>query len=119
MAGGDGDRVHQRHVSARGGHVEGAIGWALVAAVVGLLVLTLRAYIGFLRNADELLRKVQLEGLAMAFAAGTVFMVGYRLSERLGARRLDINDPLLVMVVAWGIGQWFGWRRYGAAEVEP
>lgn len=99
-----------------GGLVGGPAAWALVAATVGAALLTVRAYRVFLRGADELLRKVQLEGLALGFGAGVVFMLGYRLLERLGAPKLDVNDPLLVLVVFWSIGLWIGVRRYTEEE---
>ncbi|MDP9194126.1 MAG: hypothetical protein M3P06_20710 [Acidobacteriota bacterium] len=91
-------------------------GWALTVTAIVLMVFTVRAYIHFLRNADELLRKVHLEALAMAFGAGVVAMMGYRLCERLGAPKLDINDPFLVMLLVWVGGQYLGARRYAIAE---
>jgi uncharacterized membrane protein len=91
-------------------------GWALTVLAIVLLMMTVRAYIHFLRNADELLRKVHLDALALAFGAGAVAMMGYRLCERLGAPKLDINDPFLVMLLVWVGGQYLGARRYAIAE---
>ncbi len=96
------------------------IGWILTIATIVLLAFTARAYIIFLRDADELLRKIQLEALAMSFGATAVFMLGWRLCERLGAPKLDVDDPFLVMTVVWALGQWTGFRRYGMrAEEAP
>lgn len=92
------------------------IGWALTAATAVCGIGMLRAYVVFLREADELLRKIQVEGLALGFGVGAVFMLVYRLSERLGAPQLDTSDPLLVLVSAWVIGQWIGIRRYSGGE---
>ena len=83
---------------------------ALLPTAVGVLML--RAYAIFLRDADELHRKVHLEALAVAFGAGAVFMVGYSLLESAGAPDLDVSDPLLVMMVVWAIAQTAGMRRY-------
>jgi hypothetical protein len=47
---------------------------------------------------------------------GVVAMMGYRLCERLGAPDLDINDPVLVMVLVWFGGQYLGARRYAGGE---
>jgi hypothetical protein len=94
------------------------IGWALTIATIVLLALAARAYIVFLRDADELLRKIQLEALALSFGAAVVFMLGWRLCERLGAPKLDVDDPFIVMTVVWGLGQWTGFRRYGVREEE-
>jgi hypothetical protein len=92
--------------------VSGAL--ALVVATAPLLAggAALVAYARFLQDVDELQRKIQLEGLAMGFGAGLLFMMGWRLFERLGAPQLDVSDPVLVMVVAFALGQWLGARRY-------
>ncbi len=92
------------------------IGWALPAATAICGIGMLRAYVVFLREADELLRKIQIEGLAVGFGVGAVFMLVYRICERLGAPKLDSSDPLLVMLTAWTIGQWIGIRRYAGGE---
>jgi hypothetical protein len=91
-------------------------GWMLTAATAVLMMLTMRSYILFLRQADELLRKVHLEALAFAFGAGIVSMMVWRLCERLGAPKLDVNDASLIMLVTWVAGQYIGARRYGIAE---
>ena len=90
----------------------GAASWAvaLVPDVFG--VAALFAYVRFLRGADELMRKIQLEGLALGFGVGVVFAMGYRLLERAGAPDLDINDPVLLMLLAWVVGQIVALRRY-------
>ena len=94
----------------------GILAWGLSLAAVVLMSIAVWAYVHFLRNADELLRKVHVEALAFAFGVGAVTMTGYRLAERLGAPTLDINDPLLVMMVTWLGGQWIGMRRYAVTE---
>ena len=90
----------------------GAIAWGLTAVTIALMAMTIRAYMIFLRDADELLRKVQLEALALSFGVTILFMIGWRLCERLGAPKLDVDDPLIVMVVIFAIGQILGTRRY-------
>jgi len=99
-----------------GGFVPAPLGWTLTALSVALMAGSIRSYILFLRVADELLRKVHLEALAFAFGAGIVAMMGYRLCERLGAPKLDINDGALVMLLCWVGGQLVGARRYAVAE---
>ncbi|MGZ5431704.1 MAG: hypothetical protein ACXW31_03245 [Thermoanaerobaculia bacterium] len=99
-----------------GNFIPPALGWVLTTASIVLMVGAMRTYIAFLRVADELLRKVHLEALAFAFGAGIVAMMGYRLCERLGAPKLDVNDAALVMLVCWIGGQWLGSRRYDVAE---
>lgn len=99
-----------------GKFIPAAAGWVLVAATAAVMLAAMRSYMIFLRQADELLRKVHLESLAFGFGAGIVVMMSYRLCERLGAPKLDVNDAALVMLVTWVGGQWFGARRYQAAE---
>jgi hypothetical protein len=100
--------------------VPATIGWGLVILTAALSLGMLRAYVFFLREADELLRKIHIDGLALGFGAGAIFMLVYRLCERLGAPKLDVNDPLLIMVMFWALGQWMGLRRYASpAEERP
>lgn len=101
------------------GYVDrGPLAWILVAAAVVLMLLMVRSYMHFLRHADELLRKIQIEGLALGFGAGVIFMLAWRLFERMGAPKLDIADGVLPMVAFWAIGQYLGIRRYSAGAEE-
>ena len=99
-----------------GKFIAAPVGWLLTIASAGLMLMAMRSYMLFLRNADELLRKVHLESLAFAFGAGIIVMMSYRLCERLGAPKLDVNDAALVMLVTWIAGQVVGARRYAAVE---
>lgn len=87
---------------------------ALIVAVIpiALGLATVWAYVRYLREADELQRKIHLEALALGFGAGAVFMMGYRLLERVGAPELDMNDAFLVMVLVWSVWQVVAARRY-------
>ena len=100
----------------KGSVIPTAVGWVFAVLTALLMVVAMRSYMSFLRQADELLRKVHLDSLAFAFGAGMVVMMAYRLCERLGAPKLDVNDAGLVMMVTWVAGQWIGARRYAAAE---
>jgi hypothetical protein len=89
-----------------------AVGVALVALHAALGIATLFAYLRFLRDTDELQRRIHLEGIGLGFGAGVVFSLSYRLAERIGAPELDTTDPLLVFVLFWALGQWLAVRRY-------
>ena len=102
----------------KGKFIPPAAGWALTALTAGLLVMTVCTYMAFLRQADELLRKVHLEALAIGFGTGVVLMMVYRLCERLGAPKLDVNDAALVMILTWIAAQFLGSRRYAAGAEE-
>ncbi len=99
-------------------HIAAPLGWALTAITLVLSIFTVRAYLTFLRDADELLRKIQIEGLALGFCAGVMFMLIWRLCERLGAPKLDMDDPFIVMMLFWALGQYLGTRRYSATGEE-
>ena len=83
---------------------------AVIPTLFGIGVIY--SYVRFLREADELVRRVHLEALAVGFGVGMLFMMGYRLFERVGAPKLDMNDPLLVMALAWSGWQIIAMRRY-------
>ena len=86
--------------------------WLLAAAPNVIAVVAVFAYMRFLRMADELLRKIQLEGLALGFAAGVVFITGYQLLEAAGASQLQTDDIVLVMIFSWMAGQFYGMWHY-------
>ena len=92
--------------------LEGPAAWAIAIAPNVLGLGALLAYLHFLRMADELLRKIQLEGLALGFGAGVVFAMSYQLLERAGAPQLQVSDTVVVMMVGWAVGQLLGLRRY-------
>jgi hypothetical protein len=87
-------------------------GMAVSIANGVLGVLAVASYFRLLRRADELERKIQVEALALGFGAGAVGMMAYRLAERAGAPSLDINDALLVMLLAYAVGVVVARRRY-------
>jgi hypothetical protein len=99
-------------VEARGEQLAGPLGWGVVALTLVPGALAVGTYVRFLREADELLRKIQLEALALAFGVGVLFMTSWRLVEKVGGPQLDVNDPVLVMYVVWVTAQWLGARRY-------
>jgi hypothetical protein len=85
---------------------------ALIALTIALGVAMVLAFIRFLRDADELVRKIHLESLAIAFGATVVFVTTWRLVERAGGPHADVDDSLLVMMGAWVIAQIFAARSY-------
>jgi hypothetical protein len=99
-------------VEWRGEQLAGVLGWGIAALTVVPGVLAIGAYVRFLREADELLRKIQLEALALAFGVGTLFMMTWRLVEKVGGPQLDVNDAVVLMFVVWIGAQWLGARRY-------
>lgn len=87
-----------------------AIGVALLCMLPAVNVV--RAYRRFLREADELVRHIHLQGLGYGLAAGVIFSMGWRLLELAGAPRLDVSDGAVVTMLAWSLGQVLARRKY-------
>jgi hypothetical protein len=82
-----------------------------IAGSTALGVFTVLAYARFVREGDELQRKIQLEALALGFGGAFLAHFGFSLLERTG-NRIDLGDPFLVMVVCYALGLFLGTRRY-------
>lgn len=93
-----------------------ALKWAIAALPIPLLVPWLLAYLRFLREADELVRKIQMEGLAVGFWAGVVFGFGFIVLEAAGPPRLHLPAPvaimLAVMMLGYAVGRILAGKRY-------
>jgi hypothetical protein len=83
---------------------------ALVPVAVGFLALA--TYLRFLRDADEMTRRMQLEGLAIGFGAGAIFTMGYPVLEMAGWPVFPDSTPAAVLMLGWGVGQLVALRRY-------
>jgi hypothetical protein len=92
--------------------------WLLVGLAAVLAIQAARSYLAFLRHADELLRRIQTEALALGFAAGAVFALVYPLLAGLGAPSLGENATAAVMMLSWGAGSWLGTRRYAGGGTD-
>lgn len=93
-----------------------AAGWTIAIVPIALAGVALRSYLHFLRNADELIRRIQLEALGIAVAAALVWAIGYPLLEMAGAPELDRawvwSTHIVILSVAFAIGQIAGIKRY-------
>ena len=89
-----------------------ALVWLLVSTPIMLMIATVFSYMHFLRNADELQQKIQIQGLAMGFGAAVVFVTGYQLLEVAGASEMQTDHLLMVMMFSWVAGQLHGLWRY-------
>lgn len=81
-----------------------------VSSLLGLV--SVIAFTRFLREADELQRKIQLEALALGFGGGFLATFTLSLVERAADTRMDLGDPFLAMVVLYVVGILLGARRY-------
>ena len=85
-------------------------------AVAGVTLLglgVLFAYRKFLGNADELMRKIQLDALALTVGVGIVFGFSYTLLEGAGiVARAEAMTLIMVMIVTYISGVVVGQRRF-------
>ena len=88
---------------------------ATLAAVVSLClgVGCVFAYRRYLREADELRRKIELDALAVAFGVGIVGGLSYWLFGRAGAvGEVDLLLVFVAMMVTYSIANFVGLVRY-------
>ena len=86
----------------------------LVAALAPNLlgIAAVRAFMTFLREVEELQRKVQLDALAFAFGVGVMAIIGLELANEAGLYEGSPTDALMFMAVSYSLGVTLGWRRY-------
>lgn len=88
-----------------------AIAASLVPIALG--VGTFWVYRRFLREADELRRKIELEALAFSFGVGVIGGMLYWLLARAGAfEEVDLLALVTVMLATYSVGVVVGRRRY-------
>jgi hypothetical protein len=88
--------------------------WRYAVAVLPVLpaVLVLWAVQRFVAEQDELQRRIQLEGLTVAYVGTGVLTFGYGFLEGVGLPHLSWTWVLPLMIALWGIGVVLAGRRY-------
>lgn len=91
---------------------DGPLEW-LVAILPNLLAFgALFSYLRYLRRTDEMMRKLQLEGLAIGFGVSVIGTTGYQLFERVDAPPMATGDVAVMLMMAFVIGQVFAaWNQ--------
>jgi drug/metabolite transporter (DMT)-like permease len=84
--------------------LRGPFVWLLAIIPIALSFPAVLACLRFIREADEFMRKVQLDGIAIGFAAGIVFCLGYYMLEHVGAPHLPIVVATVPLIFGWAIG---------------
>lgn len=97
-----------KHGTLPAGPLAGSL--AVVPSLVG--VGAVGSYVAFLRDADELVRRIHLEALAWGFGSGVLLMVGYPVAELAGAPQLGMLAPLQVSLWMWAGATVVVARRY-------
>jgi hypothetical protein len=91
---------------------QGPLAWLLAAVGAVASIPMVRAYLRFLRESDEFMRKVQLEGIAIGYTTGFICCCVYTILEKAGAPALPMFLALLPMGLGWAIGSLLVAARY-------
>jgi hypothetical protein len=94
------------------GDALGPIPWVLALVPIALSFPVMRAFLRYLRQADEFTRMVQLEGIAMGYGAGFLFGMGYYTLQQFGAPPLPIIGVVVPMALGWALGSLLVASRY-------
>lgn len=70
------------------------------------------AFLGMIRDADELERRINYQALAFAFVVTFAALLGWALLEDLGLPRISSFYWWLVLAISWGIGLTIYSRKY-------
>ena len=99
-------------LTIRFGHAEGILVWGLVAASALTGAVALWAFVRFVSEADELMRRVHVNALAFGFAAGAVFQVASTITAAMGGPVYGTSEMFAVMCLAFaGKSLWNLWRN--------
>jgi hypothetical protein len=83
---------------------EGAVGiaYSLIPVIPGLLAF--RAYLRLYREADEMMREVQTEGILFGFGAVVLFWGAIQLPEHIWLPRVKADVVIAVMLLSFCVG---------------
>ncbi len=91
----------------------GALGWLVALMPSAFGIIAALAYMRFLREADELVRAIELRALALAVGAGFAIWPAYTLLGRLGVPVDAWSEvPIMAMIGAYVFGVLAGRRHY-------
>ncbi|MDH0647660.1 hypothetical protein N5D48_10130 [Pseudomonas sp. GD03858] len=90
----------------------GVLKVALALLPVPALLVMAWACIGQLRQLDEMMRRIQLEALGLAFVITALLTFSYGFLETAGFPRLSMFMVWPLMGLLWMMGTWVGVRRY-------
>lgn len=95
------------------GGVGNTLGDVLIAVAPTIMgVVSLLAFARYLREADELARRIQYEALAFGFGAGVLFLFAYSSLEALGLPILSFPTAAAVMAGLWAVASVANAQRY-------
>jgi hypothetical protein len=90
----------------------GIAAWVIAGVCTALGLVALAMFRRFLLDADELTRRIQLEGVAFGFGAGLLFSLTYGLFNDAGAPDVSITHAGTVLIVGYMAGVLRATRQY-------
>ncbi|MBT8143399.1 MAG: hypothetical protein KJO55_01790 [Gammaproteobacteria bacterium] len=94
------------------GKPDGAVAWLITVSPLIFAALALYYYLRFLRQTDEMVRRIQVEGLAFGFGIGVFYMLAIQIFQAAEILHGDIADATAVMFISWAVGIVLGTWRY-------
>lgn len=94
------------------GNALGPVRYAVALVPTVVFLAAIGAYVRFLREADELTRKIQVQAMAVGFGAALVCLMGYPVLEKVGAPPLDLDLLVMPMMLAYVVTVYRQQRRY-------
>src|SRR5688572_6236789 len=90
----------------------GVLYWLLAALPLLVATGAMWAWARYLREADELQRRIQLNALALGFGVTFFFIGGYSILMVAGAPRLEHSQPMVPGLCAYGLALLYGKWQY-------
>ena len=90
----------------------GFAAWVIAGVCTALGLVALAVFRRFLLDADELTRRIQLEGVAFGFGAGLLFSLTYGLFNDAGAPDVSMTHAGTVLIVGYMAGVLRATRQY-------
>lgn len=92
--------------------IEEPLAWLFPSLAVAVSLVVFYKYYQFLAGADELTRKIQVEGIAIGFGVGILLTMALESFADLGVPQLEANTIIVIMLFAWVGGQIWGHWKY-------
>ncbi len=90
----------------------GFAAWVIAGVCAALGLVALAMFRRFLLDADELTRRIQLEGVAFGFGAGLLFSLTYELFNDAGAPDVSMTHAGTVLTLGYMAGVLRATRQY-------
>ena len=90
--------------------------WVLLVTAAVLALAAVWRYVIYLRQADEMVRKIEIEALAVGFGAGAVLSLLAPLVATLGLAWLDQYAVAAAMMLSWAAASGLGNLRYRVTD---